>query len=147
MFKSKKGFSLVELIVVIAIMAVLVGVLAPTLIGYVEKSRAQRDASNLEELRHNVELAIADETVYQELAFDDTTNVATLTFTNAGKVLDVTSGCGDADSELYKALVGKVGAKIDLTSKKYGKNQNYVVTITYYPDTENVKVTDNASDF
>ena len=37
--KNNKGFSLVELIVVIAIMAVLVGVLAPQLIKYVEKSR------------------------------------------------------------------------------------------------------------
>lgn len=40
--KNNKGFSLVELIVVIAIMAVLVGVLAPTLIGNIEKSRESR---------------------------------------------------------------------------------------------------------
>ena len=41
--KDNKGFSLVELIVVIAIMAVLVGVLAPQLIKYVEKSRESTD--------------------------------------------------------------------------------------------------------
>ena len=41
--KNNKGFSLVELIVVIAIMAVLVGVLAPQLIKYVEKSRESTD--------------------------------------------------------------------------------------------------------
>ena len=35
--KNNKGFSLVELIVVIAIMAVLVGVLAPQFIKYVER--------------------------------------------------------------------------------------------------------------
>ncbi|MCI6164409.1 MAG: type II secretion system GspH family protein, partial [Lachnospira sp.] len=40
---GNKGFSLVELIVVIAIMAVLVGVLAPTLIRNVEKSRESTD--------------------------------------------------------------------------------------------------------
>lgn len=39
---GNKGFSLVELIVVIAIMAVLVGVLAPTLIKNIEKSRESR---------------------------------------------------------------------------------------------------------
>lgn len=44
--KNNKGFSLVELIVVIAIMAVLVGVLAPQLIKYVEKSRESTDIQN-----------------------------------------------------------------------------------------------------
>ena len=39
--KNNKGFSLVELIIVIAIMAILVGVIAPQLILYIEKSRAQ----------------------------------------------------------------------------------------------------------
>ncbi len=42
---GNKGFSLVELIVVIAIMAVLVGVLAPTLIRNVEKSREVKGCS------------------------------------------------------------------------------------------------------
>ena len=36
---TNKGFSLVELIIVIAIMAVLVGVLAPQFLKYVEQSR------------------------------------------------------------------------------------------------------------
>ncbi|HAL02696.1 MAG TPA: hypothetical protein DCP07_05005, partial [Lachnospiraceae bacterium] len=35
--KNNKGFSLVELIIVIAIMAILVGVMAPQLIKYIEK--------------------------------------------------------------------------------------------------------------
>ena len=45
---GNKGFSLVELIVVIAIMAVLVGVLAPTLIKNIEKSRVSKDKQNLD---------------------------------------------------------------------------------------------------
>ena len=49
--KNNKGFSLVELIVVIAIMAVLVGVLAPQLIKYVEKSREATDIQTCDNMQ------------------------------------------------------------------------------------------------
>ena len=68
---GNKGFSLVELIVVIAIMAVLVGVLAPTLIRNVEKSRESTDLQNLDSIRQSVVTAVSTEAVAKEL---DTTN-------------------------------------------------------------------------
>ena len=59
--KNNKGFSLVELIVVIAIMAVLMAVLVPTLVKNVEKSRLQSDKSALAELRQAVVTVVADD--------------------------------------------------------------------------------------
>lgn len=66
MENENKGFSLVELIVVIAIMAVLTSVLAPSLLGYVEKSRMQKDDSAMGEVANAIQLALADQNVYDE---------------------------------------------------------------------------------
>ena len=63
---ENKGFSLVELIVVIAIMAVMAAVLAPSLLGYVERSRAQKDDSAMGELTNSIKLALADQDVFDE---------------------------------------------------------------------------------
>lgn len=69
MFKNnkKKGFSLVELIVVIAILAVIAVVLIPALLSYVENSRASKDIKTTDELVTAVDLALADQDVYDEM--------------------------------------------------------------------------------
>lgn len=72
---GNKGFSLVELIVVIAIMAVLVGVLAPTLIRNVEKSRESTDLQNLDSIRQAVITAMSDENVASEYVSGGSFNV------------------------------------------------------------------------
>lgn len=60
MKKNNSGFSLVELIIVIAIMAVLIGVLAPQFIKYVEKSKESKDISNLDSCVSVVQAYYAD---------------------------------------------------------------------------------------
>ena len=64
---GKAAFSLVELIVVIAIMAVMAAVLAPALLGYVEKSRMQKDASAMDEVVNSIQLSLADQSIYDEV--------------------------------------------------------------------------------
>ena len=60
---NNKGFSLVELIVVVAIMAVLMVVIAPQMLKYVERTRIQRDNSAIAEIANAAKIAMADETI------------------------------------------------------------------------------------
>ena len=55
-----KGFSLIELIIVIAIMAVLVGVAAPLYVGYVEKSEKIVRLERAEEFRKCFDIAVVE---------------------------------------------------------------------------------------
>ena len=60
---DNKGFSLVELIIVIAIMAILVGVMAPQLIKYIEKTNVSNDVQICDSIRTAVKTAIMDPAV------------------------------------------------------------------------------------
>lgn len=75
MRKSKnKGFSLIELIVVIAILVVFAAVLIPSIIQYTENSRAQKDASAMDEVVNAFQLALADEQCFDEMLKYSCTN-------------------------------------------------------------------------
>jgi len=59
-YRNNKGFSLVELIIVVAIIAVLVGVLAPQLIRYVEKGKVSADTEFCDTLHSAITYALMD---------------------------------------------------------------------------------------
>ena len=60
---NNKGFSLVELIIVVAIMAVLIGVLAPAYLQYVEKSKKTKDCGTIGSVLDAIEIVAADPAV------------------------------------------------------------------------------------
>lgn len=57
---NNKGFSLVELIVVIAIMAILVGVLAPSVLGQLDKAKVAKDKQTIDTIATAVVVAYTD---------------------------------------------------------------------------------------
>ena len=64
--KNNKGFSMLELIISIAILVILAGLLAPELIKYVEKSREARDMQTIDTVYMAVNTAMANEKSYRE---------------------------------------------------------------------------------
>lgn len=111
---NNKGFSLVELIVVIAIMAVLVGILAPQMIKYVEKSRKSTDTKNAQEYV----------TAIETYAMDNEGFIATIT--SDSKIVLKTSG-STCDKTLQPALNDASLQLSDLKSSKWG---DVTITVT-----------------
>lgn len=66
--RSNHGFALIELIIVIAIMAILVGITAPMLIRYVEKTNVSSDYQLADTIRSGVQYAITDAKVQEDAA-------------------------------------------------------------------------------
>lgn len=73
MKNNNKGFSMVELIIVIAIMAILAGALAPALIKYINKSRISTDIQTGQTIASAIQTALSN-----ELAYDDCSDASTL---------------------------------------------------------------------
>lgn len=102
--KNNRGFSLIELIIVIAIMAVLVAIIAPNLIKYLSSSKSETDTSNLHEVKQQVINAISD-----AQANNITVPTGTLFITGNGISVTVIGGDGDKfDDILQKSLEGSV---------------------------------------
>ena len=104
--KNNKGFSLVELIVVIAIMAVLVGVLAPQLIKYVEKSREATDIQNCDSIATALKSYYAD---------DENNTKAEVTIPTSGNISGDTEALTDAGLDNTKLKGTKWYSAIKIT--------------------------------
>ena len=63
---QNEGFSLVELVIVIAIMAILVAILAPQYIKYVEKSRLANDEQLVDAVHNAIAVALANENIVRK---------------------------------------------------------------------------------
>lgn len=120
---NNKGFSLVELIIVIAIMAILSGALAPQLMKYIEKSRVSTDTSNCDAIKSVVNTTLASEDAYAEI-----TENSTITISAAANIAYDGSTAFEADASKFKKEFESIlGTKPTVKAK--GKTK-FVATIT-----------------
>lgn len=110
MKKNNKGFSLVELIIVIAIMAILAGALAPALIKYINKSRRSTDVQNADSLRTALQTALSDPDAADATSANNTALQAASTIVPTG----------DAFQKEAYSIIGKASLKTKYKSKDTG---------------------------
>ncbi|MCQ2521304.1 MAG: prepilin-type N-terminal cleavage/methylation domain-containing protein [Lachnospiraceae bacterium] len=65
---NNNGFSLVELIIVIAIMAILVGILAPNVLRQLEKAKVSNDLETLSTICASIEYGLTDQAIMNDPA-------------------------------------------------------------------------------
>ena len=86
--KNNKGFSLVELIVVVLIMAIIAVSLAPQVMKWVNNSRIATDVSTYDSLVANCQLALTDSAAYSEVTTAAAATVYTIKFDDNGLTIN-----------------------------------------------------------
>lgn len=107
---EREGFSLVELIIVIAIMAILIGIVALAVIPYLEKSRVGKDQQTIDTIYSAFKNEIASQQISEDVNFTIGTTGASATagsfdVNKLAEALDCTDAAGLA------ALEGKLASK------------------------------------
>jgi type IV pilus assembly protein PilA len=128
--KNNKGFSLVELIIVIAIMAILAGALAPALIKYIAKSRRSTDVSNAQTIATAVTNALSVEDAY-----DAAVGGTSYTVSNSGTGITPVSVFSDE-------VLDQLGTST--YKPKYDKGQSFIFTLS--SDLKTFKIYVNSSE-
>lgn len=82
--KNNQGFTLVEMIIVVAIIAILTAVITPGYIRYVEKSRIGVDEAYIREVAHSLEIVAATDSLVN-------TAPITVKFDDEGKIQGCTA--------------------------------------------------------
>lgn len=140
---NNKGFSLVELIIVIAIMAILAGAIAPALIKYIDKSRKSNDVSSAKTIKTAVETALGTESVYETLTASTSVTKITILPNQATAAADGTKGTDAIYVQLNgateAACVAGGGASIEECAKAIGSNIGEKTPKTKYKKNINEK--------
>lgn len=121
--KSRKGYTLTELIVVVAILGILAAVATPMVLNQVQKSRDAADAASAKSIETAVQLCLAD----GSLKVDETNNIVFGTPASGSTATDI-----------------KSAVKEKIVGHEYPKVQNGSIT-TWYLDLKSGKVSTTGS--
>ncbi len=140
---NNKGFSLVELIIVIAIMAILIGVLAPQYLKFVERSRKSTDKQNVDEIVRAVEIYAADPEASPQIVTDTAGTTLTLT-TSSAMTIDSGTNAAAITQALQDSGIVPADFADNTVKLKSSKWDPTTITLTFKVDSNgNVEVIPN----
>lgn len=109
---NNKGFSLVELIIVIAIMVVLIAVLAPQYLKYVEKSRVASDQTTVVEYINAMQVIAAD----PDITLDQTKSYKLESSANSADVKPTSALATELENQGMLDSTSAAGSKLQSTA-------------------------------
>lgn len=124
------GFSLVELIIVIAIMAVLVALIAPNLTKYLGKSKQATDVKNTDEVKHQTMACISDAQGQDIVIIDGEDGVRAAEYVLQYNVTSnkVEASAGTNGESRFASLLTDVFSEADVKSS-FNKNNDKIQII------------------
>ena len=138
MVKEKKGFTLIELIAVLVIMAILALIVTPLVMSIIRKAKISADKRSIDAYGRSIELAIAG---YLLDNGDFPTSIEQLTIEYSGEEVVCSTTQLNSDSSIY--LAGCIVGGRSVEGYTYGKEN----TVTYEAYSVGDEVTYNNVDY
>ena len=141
MQKNKKGFSLIELIVAVTLLAIATTVLAPSLLHYVEDTRAKKDDAAMQNICLAIENALATDMAMNEfLIYTEEDNVSCYIDSDLEEAYERDVFIQNDDGSIVQYTFGDEARVLDEKAYNLAGNMRGV-TITLTPKYESGKKT------
>lgn len=138
--KNNKGFTLVELIVVLVILAILAAILVPALLGYIDRSKNQQYITEARDLMMATQAGIAEAYAFRPVSFEDAVRTPA-----SGAPVKVDYGYY-SNYYLYKAKMNKLGSKEDGVDKGEAAKKMICNRVVEYADSVDFSFADALND-
>ena len=133
-FKSKKGFTLAELLIVVAIIAVLVAIAVPLFVGSLQKAQKARDDANIRAVRGAAAVYLLENSNGAVWFSDSSDDETPGTIAAAGwQVTATVTGTGDISDMTVKPVAAPADTEFKKDGTVTAAGSNFTVKLYLAP--------------